>query len=190
MTLPQEPKETFNFGVTDLDGNPVPDSKIGPVHRDIMLSSADFNESCKNGVYAYSYDDMRMPLRDVDLDKYIVKYIAGLWRMRTRPTKSYTITTVYDKKFVLGPEIPVSERDDFKFKYYYAAMERYDMFGVLEPKFNWYVAKCYTRHGRMMRYGQTREEARAFLRGAIMDRFAPNIASIVLSEKQNKKVKE
>ena len=100
--------------------------------------------------------------------------------------KTYTITTVYDKRFVLGPEIKINERDEFNFKYYYAALEKYDLFGVLEPTFDWYVARCNTKRGRMMRYGETREEARAFLRGAIMDAFAPNIASFVLADKKTK----
>ncbi|MBR4507048.1 MAG: hypothetical protein IKP24_00775 [Alphaproteobacteria bacterium] len=178
--------ETYNFGVTDLNGKPVPDSKLSPVFRDTILSSQDYDASCKNGVRAYSYDDVCMPLADVDLDKYIVKYIAGLWRMRTKPVKTYTITNVYDKRFVLGPEIKINERDEFNFKYYYAALEKYDLFGVLEPTFDWYVARCNTKKGRMMRYGETREEARAFLRGAIMDAFAPNIASFVLADKKTK----
>jgi len=178
-------EETFDLGVTDLDGKPVPDSKISPVFRDMMFSKGDYDADCRAGVYAYSYDnDKRVPLCDIDLDKYIVKFIAGLWRVRKKPTKSYTVTNVYDKKFILGPEIKIKERDSFNFKYYYAAVEKYDLFGVLVPNFNMYVAKCYTNRGVMMRYGATREDARAFLRGAIMDKFAPNIASIVLNKKK------
>ena len=179
-------QETYNFGIKDLDGKPVPDSKVTPVYRDMILSSEDYDASCKNGVYAYSYDEGRMLLSSIDLDKYVIKYIAGLWRVRKKNTKKYPITTVYDKRFVLGPEIKVNERDDFNFKYYYAALEKYDLFGVLDPEFNWYVAKCNTKRGKMMRYGQTREEARAFLRGAIMDVFGPNIASIVLAKNKQK----
>lgn len=177
--------KTYKYGLHDLDGRCVPDSKLSPVGRDLLQSSADYNASIQNGVHAYFYDDAApILLRNIDADKYIVKFIAGLWRVRERPKKSYTITDVYDKKFVLGSEIKITERDDFNFKYYYAGLVKYDLFGVLTPEFNWYVAKCYTRHGRMMRYGQTRAEARAFLRGAIMDNFAPNIADIVLQGKQ------
>jgi hypothetical protein len=190
MTENKEQKETFNFGVTDLDGKPVPDSKIGPVLRDIILSSEDKVASCKNGVNAYFYDGYdepkTMPLKDVNPDKYIVKYIAGLWRVRPKPTNEYKIIPVYDKRFVLGSEIKINERDDFGFRYYKAALEHYDLFGVLEVDFKFFVAVCDTKQGPMMRYGQTREEARAFLRGAIMDTFAPHIAAFVLSEKQQK----
>jgi hypothetical protein len=40
----------------------------------------------------------------------------------------------------------------------------------------------------MSRYGTTREEARAFLRGAIMDDrdFSPQIAAVVLGKKKTK----
>ena len=149
----------------------------------MIVSCGDYDADCRAGVCAYSYkNDQRVPLSDINLDKYIVKFIAGLWRMRKKPEKSYVITDVYDKKFVLGSQIKISERDDFNFKYYYAAIEQYDLFGVLEPKFNWYVAMCDTMRGQMSRYGATREEARAFLRGAIMDAFAPNIAAIVLNK--------
>lgn len=181
--------ETYKYGLRDLDGRCVPDSKLSMVGRDVIESSADYNASIQNDVHAYFYDNEKSPvlLKDIDTDKYIVKFIAGLWRVRERPKKSYTITNVYDKQFVLGSEIIVSERDDFNFRYYYAGLVRYDLFDVLTPEFNWYVAKCYTRHGRMMRYGQTREAARAFLRGAIMDGFAPNIAEIVLNNKKKQK---
>ncbi len=177
--------ETYKYGLRDLNGRPVADSKLSPVGRDLLQSSGNYKLDVATGVNAYFYDDAApILLRDIDTDKYIVKFIAGLWRVREIPKKSYTITDVYDKKFVLGSEIEITERDDFNFKYYYAGLVKYDLFGVLTPEFNWYVAGCDTRRGRMMRYGQTRAEARAFLRGAIMDNFAPNIAKIVLNSKQ------
>ena len=181
--------ETYVFStiyrVTDLGGNLVPDSKIPQELRDTTFSNGNYNHDCAVGVNVY-FGEIYMPLSELDLDRYIVKYIAGLWRAREKPTQDYTITTVYEKRFVLGPEIKVDERDDFNFKYYYAALVKYDLFGVLMPDFNMYVAQCNTKQGVMMRYGQTREEARAFLRGAIMDTFAGDIASIVLGKYKQK----
>ena len=177
--------ETYKYKLRDLDGRPVADSSLSPVGRDLFQSTGDYERDVATGVNAYFYADAApILLRDIDTDKYIVKFIAGLWRVREKPKKSYTITDVYDKKFVLGSEIKITERDDFNFKYYYAGLVKYDLFGVLTPEFNWYVACADTRRGRMMRYGQTREAARAFLRGAIMDNFASNIAKMVLNNKQ------
>ena len=182
--------ETYVFSmiyrVTDLGGNLVPDSKIPQELRDTTFSNGNYNHDCAVGVNVYLCDKY-MPLSELDLDKYIVKYIGGVWRARKKPTQSYTIITVYDKTFVLGSEINVDERDDFKFRYYHAALERYDLFGELNPEFNMYVAECDTTQGVMMRYGQTREEARAFLRGAIMDTFARDIALSVLDKKCKQK---
>ena len=169
------------YNLTDGTGNLVPDSKVPAALRDMTISNGEYVHDCAVGVNAY-FREKCVPLSELDLDKYIVKYIAGSWRAREKPTQNYTITTVYDKRFVLGSEIKVDERDGFNFKYYHAALERYDLFGVLDPDFNWFVAKCNTQQGIMMRYGPTREEARAFLRGAIMDAFASKVASVVLQK--------
>lgn len=178
--------ETYKYGLHDLGGRPVPDSKVGPVMRDMLNATGDFDTDCKKGVCAYLGDE-RISLHDVDKNKYIIKYIAGVWRLREKPTQTYTVTDVYDKKFILGSEIKITERDDFNFKYYEASLVKYDLFNVMTPEFNWYVAKCWTKHGVMMRYGETREKARAFLRGAILDGFSSNIAKIVLNNKQLQK---
>ncbi len=179
------------YNLRDLSGNLVPDSKITRGFRDVIFSNGDYKRDCSMGVNAYFYDngdnkEKKILLSDVDLNKYIVKYIAGLWRVREKPARSYKITKVHDKKFVLGPEIQVNEHDDFKFKYYNASLEKYDVFGVLQPEFKWFVATCHTGQGLMMRYGTSRAEARAFLRGAIMDRFSQNIANIVLQKTNTK----
>lgn len=178
-------KETYNYGLTDLDGKPVPDSSLSPTGRDLLDSTGDWNTDIKKGVGAY-FDDKRIPLASVDKKKYIVKFIAGLWRLREKPEHTYTITQVYDKKLILGPEIKINERDEFKFTYYTASEVKYDLFGVLVPNFKLYVAKCNTVHGPMLRYGETRPDARAFLRGAIMDDFGPDIALVVLGKKKSR----
>lgn len=177
-------KETFDFGVKDLDGKPVPDSKITPVFRDMMASNGNYDADCKKGVNAY-LGEQKIPLAQVDLNKYLVKYIAGLWRIREKPTRSYQIIDVWDKKLVLGDKLDIEERDSLNIEYYMAAEVKYDNFGVLLPEFNMYVSKCNTTKGPMLRYGLTRADARAFLRGAIMDDkdFAPQIAAVVFGGK-------
>ena len=173
--------ETYKYGLTDIDGHPVPDSTLSPTGRDLFDSTGDYKTDLEKGVGAY-IKGQRVLLSSIDLDKYIVKFIAGLWRVREKPTISYKIVEVYNKRFVLGDKIDVTERDDFKFEYYMAAMEKYDMFGVLTPDFNMYIAKCNTIRGPMSRYGETRADARAFLRGAIMDTFGPEFALIVFGD--------
>lgn len=184
--------DTYKYGITDLSGHPVPDSRLSQVGRDMIDSTGVFDIDMARGVYAYFYDNNKKPVRldALDTEKYIVKFIAGLWRIREKPTKSYSITTVYDRQFVLGPEIKINERDDFNFKYYQAGLVHYDLFGVLIPQFDWVVAKCNTIRGPVTRYGATRAEARAFLRGAIMDNFASKIANIVLEQNLTSKEKE
>ncbi len=179
-------KETYNYGITDLDGKPVPDSKVTPTFRDMLESTGVYETDITKGVYAYSYDGDRIPLTSVDLNTHLIKFIAGLWRFRGKPNENYKVVKVHDKKLILGEKLDIQERDDFKFEYYTASAERYDLFGVLIPKFDLYVAKCYTKKGVMLRYGATREDARAFLRGAIMDVFAPNIANYILCEKKKR----
>jgi len=179
--------ETYNYGLRDLRGNPVPDSHLSPVNLDVLKSTGNYDQDVKKNVHAYSYEnEERVLLSSVDLNKYIVKYIAGLWRIREKPHQSYKIQQVYDKRFILGEKIEIKERDDFGFEYYKAAEEHYDIFGVLTPNFNMFVAKCNTVMGPMLRYGVTREDARAFLRGEIFDVFAPQIVHIILGNGNQK----
>lgn len=179
-------KETYNYGITDLNGNPIPDSKVTPTLRDMLESTGVYETDITKGVYAYSYNDERIPLTAVDLKNHLVKFIAGLWRFRDKPTKNYNVVKVHDRNLILGEKLDIQERDDFNFEYYTASAAKYDIFGVLVPNFNLYVAKCYTKKGVMLRYGETREDARAFLRGAIMDVFAPNIANYILCDKNER----
>ena len=178
-------KKTYKYGLKDLSGKPVPDSKITSTGRDLFDSTGDYNIDKNKGIGAYKDND-RVLLSSVDLDKYEVKFIAGLWRIREKQKKSYKIVNVWDKRLVIGDKINIKERDDFGFEYYTAAEEKYDKFNVLTPEFNMYVATCKTIRGSMSRYGMTREEARAFLRGAIMDTFSHNIASIVIGHEKRK----
>lgn len=179
-------QETYKYGTTDLNGRPVPDSKITPILRDVLESTGVYDTDITKGVWAYSYDGKRIPLTSVDLKKHLAKFIAGLWRFRDKPTKNYKVVRVHDRNLILGKKLDIQERDDFKFEYYTASAEKYDLFGVLVPDFNLYVAKCHTNKGIMLRYGETREDARAFLRGAIMDVFAPNIANYILFDRKKK----
>ncbi len=175
------------YNLRDLNGNLVPDSKITRSFRDMTFSNGDYKRDCSMGVNAYTYHTEKiMPLANVDLDKYVVKYIAGLWRYRKKPSVSYTVTQVYDQRLILGKPIKIKERDPFNFKYYVAAKENYDLFGVLEPKFNMFVAKCNTKNGIRMRYGATREGARAFLRGALFDEFGPEFADVIFGTKRKR----
>ena len=179
--------ETYKYGLKDLKGNPIPDSKLSPIGRDMFESSGDYDADIKKDVCAY-YGKKRIPLSSIDSNKYIVKFIAGLWRVRKKPNQSYKVIDVYDKRLVLGKKIDINERDDFNFEYYTAAAEKYDIFDVLDLDFDMYVAKCNTVRGVMMRYGETRESARAFLRGAIMDAFAHNIASVVIGNPKQRNI--
>ena len=184
---------SFIYDIKDLDGKRVPDSKITPYLRDNMFSNGDYEHDCKVGVCAYLLNK-RIPLQDVNLNKNIVKYIAGLWRVHKKPKKSaqsYKIISVWDKKVVLGNKLDIQERDDFGFEYYKAAEEKYNAFGILVLDFNLYVAKCDTKDGPMLRYGATREDARAFLRGAISDKYSyALVAAAGIINKQSQPQKE
>ena len=157
--------ETYKYGVTDLDGRPVPDSKLTPTGRDLMLSTGDYDVDANNKIGLYCANGTRMLLSSVGRTR--VKFVAGLWRMQNTHY-GYNITQVRDKQFILGDKINHSEKN--LFEYYYASEVSKNCYGLMKPHFDYIVAKYDTDNGPMWSYGATIEQARAFLGIALFDK--------------------
>ena len=164
--------ETYNYGLKDLDGNSVPDSKVTTTGRDLLCSTGDYDVDAKNGIGLYCQNGTRMLLSSVDRTR--VKFVGGLWRMQQTRYK-YNITPVRDKKFILGEKIEHSEKN--LFEYYRAAEVFENCYGLIQPRFDYIVAKYETDNGPMWSYGTTIEQARAFLGIALFDKHIKMIHS-------------
>lgn len=173
--------ETYNLGFYDLDGNPVPDSKIPAEFIDSMKSTGNYQLDCKNNIGAYCENGTRMALSGVGRTK--VKFIAGLWRVQRLQNETYNIKCVRDKKFILGKKLDIHEKN--LFEYYEAAEFNGNCYGVLQPKFDYIVAKYTTKDGTIWGYGETVPDARAFLGIALFDKFGDMIHRAVHKEKQS-----
>lgn len=170
------------YGIKDLDGNLVPDSRVSPVVLDMIRATGDYDTDAKNGIGLLCRNGTRMRLSAVGRTR--VKFVAGLWRMQdTR--HGYQVTRVRDQDFILGAKIEHNEKN--LFEYYRAAPVCENCYGIMPPKFNYIVAKYDTDNGPMWAYGNTIEQARAFLGIALFDKHINMIHAIERKNLQNNK---
>ena len=172
-------KNTYRYGIRDLKGKRVPDSKVTPVFRDMIKSTGDYATDFKRNIYAYNKDGIRLkPLCMVKPGD--VKFIAGLWRIQEKINLNIKITQVRDKRFILGEKIDHIEKN--LFEYYHAAEVCENCYGIIDSDFDYIVAKYDTDNGPMWSYGATIEQARAFLGIALFDK---HINAIHAKERKN-----
>lgn len=126
-----------------------------------------YNNALDAGAVAYTGFQESAPLKNFEFNA--VEKTGGLWRVQKR--FPHEITNVRDRQFVLVEKLPRAEKN--KFEYYRAALATWGGTGcsadVLRP--DWIVAKYETPNETFMSYGQTIEQARAFLAISIYDEY-------------------
>ena len=127
----------------------------------------EYNKALDAGAVAYTGFQKCEPLENFEFND--VEYIAGLWRVQHKIP--YEITNVRDRQFVLVEKLPRTEKN--KFEYHRAALATWGGTGCLADvsRPGWIVAKYETPRGTFMSYGQTIEQARAFLAISIYDEY-------------------
>ena len=129
-----------------------------------MEKCRDFNRDRRAGVHAYKSDGTTVPLTSVKLSQ--VEFVAGLWRVQN--PFPHKIQMVRDKQFVLVEKLPHVEKNLFEF---YLAQSVYEnCYGPLLGAY-YYVAKYTTDQGTYWSYGNTIEQARAFLGIKLYDEY-------------------
>ena len=169
--------------LSDEKYRPSPDDKItnplairnpkndygGAVYGTVAEKRAMYNRALDDNAVAYMDFNETVPLGSCGAEFNDVEYIAGLWRVQRK--FPYEITNVRDRQFVLVEKLPRTEKN--KFEYYRAALATWGGMGcradVLNPE--WIVAKYETPNKTFMSYGQTIEQARAFLAISIYDEY-------------------
>ena len=120
-----------------------------------------YNNALDNNAVAYTGFKETIPLGAPGAEFNNVEFISGLWRVQKK--FPYNITKVRDKEFVLVKKLPRIEKN--KFEYYSASTVVWGGTGCSSNVNNpdWIVAKYETPRGTYWAYGQTIEQARAFL---------------------------
>ncbi len=167
--------------------NPLAISEYGskPLYTNVEEKRIAFELGVEDGMVAYTGFQKHIPLGGPGAEFNDVEYIAGLWRVQHK--FPYEITNVRNRQFVLVKKLPHVEHT--KFEFYSAAAAVWGGTGcsadVSHP--DWIVAKYETPHGTYMAYGQTIEQARAFLGIKMYDEYQDLIHAAAFAKQNNKK---
>ena len=144
----------------------------------------DFQAARARGEKAYYSNGDIVSLEVVGL--HDVEFIGGLWRVQDKfPHK---IQMVRDVPFVLGERIPRNERNLFEF--YRARRVCENCYGkFLAPGPEKIVAKYTTDNGTYWSYGDTVEQARAFLGIKLYDEYMDLIHRVACKKQSRKNQK-
>ena len=141
-----------------------------------------YNRALDSGVVAYTGFKQTVPLGSPGAEFNDVELVAGLWRVQKK--FPYEITNVRNRQFVLVEKLPRTEKN--KFEYYRASAAVWCGTGcsadISHP--DWIVAKYETPRGTFMSYGQTIEQARAFLAISIYDEYQDLIHTAVFERQK------
>ncbi|MBD5400968.1 hypothetical protein HDR61_04495 [bacterium] len=138
-----------------------------------------FKIDCKRGATAIDSKNKVYPLSDLDID--CVKYIAGAWRVQNK--FEHKIQIVRGQEFVLLEKINRTEKNRFEF--YRAAIVGKNSFGrFLIDKAQRVVAKYETDNRTYWSYGDSIEQARAFMGIRLYDEYSDLIDAIACKNKQ------
>lgn len=127
-------------------------------HKNIADKTKDFVTARKNGGFAVGADGKPVPLTDVKFEN--VEFICGLWRIQE--SFPHTTQKVRDIEVVLAEKLSHTERIPFEYWRAYRIGENcYGRYLFAKPDV--IVAKYETDNGTYWGYGNTIEQARAFL---------------------------
>lgn len=155
-----------------------------PLYTNVEEKRIAFELGVEDGMVAYTGFQEHIPLGGPGAEFNDVEYIAGLWRVQNK--FPYEITNVRDRQFVLVKKLPHVEHTRFEF--YSAAAAVWGGTGcsanVANP--SWIVAKYETPRGTYMAYGQTIEQARAFLGIRLYDEYQDLIHTAISKKTRQK----
>lgn len=156
-------------------------------HKTISEKQRAYNAAVADSVklvLAHTSSGKTLPLADVDVSR--VEFVAGLWRVQDE--FPYQIQMVRDLPFVLGARLPLNERNHFEF--YHARRVCENCYGkYLVPGSEKIVAKYTTDKGTYWAYGDTVEQARAFLGIKLYDEYMELIHSVACKNQPRKNQK-
>lgn len=142
-------------------------------YKDTNKKTAAFVRDSMAGVMAIDADANRTPLKNYNVCD--VAFVSGLWRIQ-RPLQ-HPITAVRDREFVLLNWLERHENN--MFEYWNALNVGNNCYGkFVIPKTTVVVARYKTDTGIYWGYGDTIEQARAFLGIRLFDEYSDLIHSV------------
>lgn len=158
-----------------------PDDKIVNTlseYKNLYEKRFAYNLSCVYHEFAVDYKLNKVPLSSVKFND--VDFVGGAWRIQ-RPVPD-NIQMVRGRPFVLGERLERQEKNEFEF--YRAALLFYNCYGYSDNiTFDMIVAKYTTDHGTYWSYGETIEQARAFMGIKLYDEYMELIHSVACQQK-------
>ncbi len=156
-------------------------------HKTLQEKECAYYGDCSKGarqVMAYYSGGAIVPLASVNISD--VEFIGGLWRVQDK--FPHRIQIVRDVPFVLGDRIARNERNLFEFFHAQRVCENcYGKFLSSSPKY--IVAKYTTDKQTYWSYGQTVEQARAFLGIKLYDEYMDLIHLVACQNQTSEKQK-
>ena len=144
------------------------------------------SQAVQNDELAYYSNGKKVPLYNFCLQSERVEFIGGLWRVQD--AFPYDVQKVRDIEVVLADKIPHSER--IPFEYYRAYRIGENCYGrYLFAKPDVIVAKYETDNGTYWGYGNTIEQARAFLGIKLFDEHMDLIHAVACHNARNNQKK-
>lgn len=127
-----------------------------------------FSQAVMNDEFAYFSNGKKVPLYNFCLQSERVEFIGGLWRVQDK--FPHDVQKVRDIEVVLAEKIPHTERIPFEYYRAYTVAENcYGKYLSAQPDL--IIAKYQTNDGIYWGYGNTIEQARAFLGIKLFDQY-------------------
>lgn len=149
-------------------------------HKDAASKRRAFLIAAKEGRLAWDRNGREYVLRDLKIDD--VEYVAGAWRVQNK--FDHPIQLVRGKEFILLGKINRTEKNLFEFyRATLVAQNCYGRFCINGAEH--IVAKYETDDETLWAYGNTIEQARAFLGICLYDKYQNLIHSVACKNKSN-----
>lgn len=146
----------------------------------------EYNDAMQAGKYAVDENNNKILLGTPGATINEVEFVAGMWRVQNK--FPYEIVNVRGRNFVLSEKLAYTEKT--KFDFYAATPVGKNCYGYfMSEKPDFYVAKYETSAGVFMAYGQTIEQARAFLGIKLYDQYQDLIHSVLNGKISNREHK-
>ena len=167
--LKERNDKKYNPQFGDRIVNPMnfPDA-MNPVYTTVAEKRAMYNTALDNRAYAIDANFNTIRIGDHGAEFNDVEFIGGMWRIQNK--FNHPITCVRGKEFVIGNKLPRTEHTNFEFYHAFSVCNNcYGRFVFTSP--DYIVAKFETARGTYWSYGQTIDQARAYLGIKLCDEY-------------------
>lgn len=181
--LKERHDKKYNPQPGDSIVNPLNSPEFGylnPSYTTVAMKRALYNAAIEKRTYAIDEKFNKISLGDTGAEFNDVELFGGVWRIQNK--FDHKITVVRKKEFVIGDKIPHTEHTNFEFYRAFPVCNNcYGRFIFANP--DYIVARFETARGTYWAYGQTIDQARAYLGIKLCDEYQDIIHAEINHEK-------